>query len=39
VSFEQVNAANAAISALDGFVVGTRKLSVRQKKDGAGKPY
>jgi len=43
VSFQDPAAANGAIAALDGFVVGTRKLSVRLKKDGViggpTKPY
>jgi len=36
VSFDNARSATQAISALDGFVVGNRKLNVRVKKDGSG---
>lgn len=38
VSYDNPKSAQAAIAALDGFVVGQKRLSVRQKKEGSGAP-
>jgi len=43
VSFDNVRSAQTAIAAMDGFVIGNKKLNVRIKKDsasgGSGRPY